>query len=129
MNAFGATPERPHVAGWSLPAGAHVPASPAAMPATCVPWNDALRSSASLPAAPLPGPGNARATITFPLVNCAAPCGNPAGAVKPFPERNGFELSTPSSTIPIFTPSPFAPVAWWNTSAPITPGLRLSFSR
>src|ERR1043166_5333988 len=124
MNAFGATPERPHVGGWSLPAGAQVFASPAAIPATCVPWNEALRSSGSFPAAPDPGPGKARATMIFPFVNCVSPSGKPAGGVKPAPLRNGFVLSTPSSTTPIFTPSPLAPVVWWGTSAPMTGGAR-----
>ena len=78
------------------------------------------------PGASEPGPGNARATMIFPFVNCVWPSGKPVGAVKPAPLRNGFVLSTPSSTTPIFTPSPFAPVAAWKTSAPITVGLRFS---
>ena len=48
MYARGATPESPVVRGWSAPAGAVVPALPAAIPATCVPWNDACGSTASL---------------------------------------------------------------------------------
>ena len=101
-------------------------ASPAAMPETWVPWKDDLRSSGSLPAAPEPGPGNARATMILPFVNFVWPSGKPAGGVKPAPLRNGFVLSTPSSTTPILTPSPFPPVAAWKTSAPITVGLRFS---
>ena len=79
-----------------------------------------------MPAAPEPGPGKARATMIFPFVNFVWPSGKPAGGVKPAPLRNGFVLSTPSSTTPIFTPSPLPPVAAWKTSAPITAGLRFS---
>src|ERR687887_2862326 len=124
MYAFGATPERPHVGGWSAPAGAHVFASPAAIPATCVPWNDAFRSTGSVPARPDAGPGNERATITFGDVKFVFPFGKPAGYEKPVAERNGFVGSTPSSTMPILMPSPFAPVVACSTSAPITAGLR-----
>ena len=79
IHARGATPESPETAGWSLPAGAFVAASPAAIPATCVPWNEACRSSGSRPAAPEPGPGNAFATITFGEVKVGSPLGKPAG--------------------------------------------------
>ena len=64
--------------------------------------------------------------MIFPFVNFVWPIGKPAGGVKPAPLRKGFVLSMPSSTMPILTPSPFAPVAAWKTSAPITAGLRFS---
>ena len=38
-----AIPERPLTCGWSGPAVAIVPATPAAIPATCVPWNESAR--------------------------------------------------------------------------------------
>ena len=57
MYARGATPDSPHVAGWSRPPGEHVPESPAAMPATCVPWNDASRSIGNRPGRPRVRPG------------------------------------------------------------------------
>ena len=65
--------------GWSGPAGAVVPALPAAIPATCVPWNDARGSTARRPGSPEPGPGNARATITFGVVHRVPPFGKPGG--------------------------------------------------
>ena len=95
-------------------AGAVVPASPADTPATAVPWNENWRSTASLPCGPEYGPGNAFATITFGVVRLVWPLGKPAGL------RNGFVLSTPSSTIPIFTPSPRAPVSDASCGAPIS---------
>src|SRR5512133_2207973 len=128
MYARGATPERPHVAGWSRPPGEHVPESPAAIPATCVAWKEALRSTASRPRRPEFGPGNARATITFGDVHLRPPRGKPGGYASPSGARKGFVLSTPSSTIPILTPSPRAPVSAFSSSAPITPGL-VSVSR
>ena len=79
MYACGATPESPLTEGWSRPGGAVVSSSPAAMPATCVPWNDSARSSGSCPAFPEPGPGNDFATITFGVVKLASPRGKPAG--------------------------------------------------
>ena len=79
MYARGATPVRPQVGGWSRPPGEHVPESPAAIPATWVAWNDALRSIGRRPRRPELGPGNARATITFGVVNFSWPFGKPAG--------------------------------------------------
>jgi hypothetical protein len=49
--------------------------------------------------------------------------GNPGGYENPAGLRNGFVLSTPSSTTPILIPSPRAPVSWCSASAPITEGL------
>src|ERR671930_146432 len=72
MYARGATPESPHVGGWSRPPGEHVPEAPAAMPATCVAWNEASRSMASRPRRPECGPGKARATMTFGVVHFRA---------------------------------------------------------
>ena len=110
--------------GWSAPDGAVVSATPAAMPATCVPWKDASGSSASRPGRPAPGPGKTRATITFSFVQRRPPRGKPAGYEKPAGLKNGFVWSTPSSTTAIFTPAPRAPVAFEKESAPISDGLR-----
>src|SRR4029077_5387921 len=125
MYARGATPDRPQVGGGAAPPAEQVPASPAAMPATCVAWKEAARSIGSRPRRPECGPGNARATITFRVVHFSPPFGNPGGYEYPAGLRNGFVLSTPSSTIPIFIPSPFAPVSVCNSVAPITEGLVL----
>ena len=65
--------------GWSGPAGAIVPALPAAMPATCVPWNEMFGTNASRPWRPEFGPGNARATMIFPFTHVRPPRGKPAG--------------------------------------------------
>ena len=92
-------------------------------------WNDALRSIGSRPARPEPGPGYARATITFGVVHLRPPFGNPVGYDIPVEARNGFVSSTPSSTIPIFIPSPRAPVEAQNPVAPISPGLPFIASR
>jgi len=97
-----------------------VPESPAAIPATCVAWKDALRSIGRRPRCPEFGPGNARATITLGVVNFSCPFGKPAGYEKPVELRKGFVASTPSSTMPIFIPSPRAPVRVCNSVAPIT---------
>jgi hypothetical protein len=128
MKAFGATPESPVTGGWSRPPVDAVPAFPAAMPATCVPWKLARGSSASRPRRPAPGPGKERATITFGLVQRRAPLGNPAGYWRPSGAKNGFDGSTPSSTTPILIPVPRAPVAAQYAVAPMTDGLRFSSS-
>ena len=97
----------PVVGGWSAPAGAVVPASPAAIPATCVPWNEACAvERRARPGRPEPGPGKTRATITFGVVHFVPPFGKPAGYVKPAGLKNGFVWSMPSSTTPILMPSP-----------------------
>src|SRR5437016_14467454 len=106
MYARGATPVKPQVGGWSCPPGEHVPESPAAIPATCVAWKDALRSIGRRPRCPEFGPGNARATITLGVVNFSCPFGKPAGYEKPVELRKGFVAATPSSTMPIFIASP-----------------------
>src|SRR5437773_146148 len=124
MYARGATPLRPETAGWSRPAGAVVPSSPAVIPATCVPWKDAARSTGSFPGLPAPGPGNERATITFGVVYDVSPRGKPAGYGYPAGLKNGLVWSTQSSTTPILIPSPRAPVAACSTSAPMIEGLR-----
>ena len=67
------------VSGWSPPLGAVVPALPAAIPATCVPWNEACRSSARRLRSSAPTPTKARATITFGVVHLVPPFGKPAG--------------------------------------------------
>ena len=86
-----------------------MPPAPAAIPATCVPWNDSFGSSGSLPARPLPGPGKARATITFGVVHFVPPFGKPGGYARPAGSRNRLSWSRPSSTMAIFTPAPPAP--------------------
>src|SRR5207237_9302287 len=122
--ARGATADSPLVVGWSGPAGAVGPESPAAIPDTCVPWNDEAGSTASRPGSPAFGPGKTFATITFGVVHFVPPFGKPAGYEKPAGLKNALFWSTPSSTTPILTPVPSAPRTRWRTSAPITPGLR-----
>src|SRR5881296_899340 len=100
MYARGATPERFAVAGWSIPAGAVVPASPAAIPATCVPCGS-VGSNASRPALSVTGAGKFRATITFADVFVVSPLGKPAGYEYPSAFRNGLRQSTPVSTTAI----------------------------
>src|SRR5918992_5999624 len=109
MYARGATPARPGVVGWSPPAGASVPALPAATPATCVPWNDTLGSTARRLRASVFAPTNERATITFGVVHFVPPFGNPAGYWSPAGEKNRLVWSTPSSTMAILIPSPDPP--------------------
>src|SRR5712671_6263018 len=92
------------------------------MPATCVPWNDALGSRASRPPAPEFGPGKTRATITFGVVHLVLPRGKPAGYEKPVGSKKEFDWSMPSSTTAILMPLPLAPVVRCRTSAPITDG-------
>jgi hypothetical protein len=123
MYALGATPERFVVVGWSGPAGAVVPLSPAAMPATCVPCGS-VGSNAFFPAASVTGAGKLRATMTFGVVFDPSPFGKPDGYAYPSGLRNGLFLSTPVSTTPILTPSPRAPVAVWSASAWMTDGPR-----
>ena len=91
-----------------------------------MPWNEALRSSGSVPGFPEPGPGYERATITFGVVYFVWPRGKPAGYVKPFGSRNALVWSIPSSTTPILTPSPRAPVEFENAGTPIIDGLSSS---
>jgi len=99
-----------------------VPESPAAIPATCVPWKDEFGSTGSRPALPECGPGKTRATITFGVVADLWPFGNPGGYERPAGLKKGFVWSMPSSTIAIFMPVPSAPRSLRITSAPITPG-------
>ena len=98
------------------------------MPATCVPWKDAFGSSAIRPSFPAPGPGNERATITFGVVHFRPPFGNPAGYEKPAGSKKALAMSTPSSTTPIFTPSPRAPAPFQSASAWISSGPRFIVS-
>ena len=116
-------PESPETAGWSPSAVTTVPATPAAIPATWVPWKEPGRQSGSRPCAPEPGPGKERATITLGVVNFRPPFGKPAGYEKPAGLKNGFDPSTPSSTTPILIPWPKPPVVAQNVSALITAGL------
>ena len=114
--------------GWSAPAGAVVPDTPAAIPATCVPWNDESGSTARRPGSPAFGPGNTFATITFGVVHFVAPLGKPAGYEKPAGLKNGFDWSMPSSTTAILIPVPSAEVVRRRTSAPMIDGERSSAS-
>ena len=102
--------------GITVLSGAVVPALPATTPATCVPWNEKLRSSGRRPFSPAAGAAKLRATITFGEVkrNDVSPLGKPGGNAYPSGERNGFVTSMPSSTIATFIPSPVAPVSVWN---------------
>ena len=71
MKAFGATPrEASTSAGGGFPAGAHVLASPAAMPPRCAcRGTTTCGRAAACRRRPEPGPGKARATMIFPFVN------------------------------------------------------------
>src|SRR5262249_36331850 len=73
--------------------------SPAAMPATLVPWPNSSAGDDS-------ESENALATITFLLVNDGSPRGNPAGAAKPVSENKGLVMSIPESMMAILTPLP-----------------------
>src|SRR4030095_13253846 len=121
-------PLRPLARGGPPPAGAVVPATPAAMPATCVPWNDDFGSTASRPAAPDFGPGKTRAAITFGVTHLLLPFGKPAGYEKPAGAKNGFVWSMPSSTTAILSPVPSAPVCCRSTPVPMIDGERSSAS-
>src|SRR5919109_5652777 len=79
IQAFGATPLRPAVGGWSRPPGELVPERPAAMPATCVAWNEARGSTGSRARRPAPRTVKLRATITFGVVYAVRPLGKPGG--------------------------------------------------
>src|SRR3954447_17734004 len=110
MYAFGATPE-------TSPRGVRVPWSPAAMPATCVAWNEFLASNGLAASAYLgDGGGNARATITFAVVHAVFPLGKPGGIVNPLGLKNGCVWSRPSSMIAILIPLPAVSKAGPHTS-------------
>ena len=100
-----------------------MPSSPAAIPATCVPWGS-VASKALLLFLSRTGPGKTRATITLLVVSFASPRGKPAGAVKPLGSRNGLDGSTPVSTTPIFIPCPLSLAAACSSVAWITDGPR-----
>ena len=76
-----------------------------------------------MPFGPEPGPGKARATMTFGVVKLVLPFGKPGGYEKPDGLKNWFVWSMPSSTTPILMPAPLAPVAAASWVAPITLGL------
>ena len=99
-----------------------MPDTPAAIPATWVPWNDDSGSTASRPGLPEFGPGNTFATITFGVVHFVAPFGKPDGYAKPAGLKNRLDWSMPSSTTAILIPVPSAPDAARSASAPITEG-------
>ncbi len=131
MCARGATPLTSSTAGWQppsasphwprTPAGTSVPARPAMMPPTNVPWNELSRSSGEEFAPRLAKP---RETITFVVV--PVPFGNPAGYEKPVGSKKGCSTSMPSSTTATLIPSPRAPVTPANCDAPMTEAPRLS---
>src|SRR5258708_6737843 len=125
MYAAGATPER---TGCPANAVAFVPWSPAAIPATCVPCSEFSGSNGVFAYFHVGLAGaNARATITFAVVNDVFPFGNPAGIVKPAGSRNGCVWSTPSSMTPIFIPWPaVASVGPQGAGATISWGVRSS---
>ena len=77
------------------------------MPATWVACSDCSGSNGVFPYFQVfVGGENARAAITFGVVNWASPFGKPAGIVYPAGLKKGCAWSTPSSTIPILTPFP-----------------------
>src|SRR6185503_9707664 len=125
MYALGATPE---TTGWPGIVDALVPLSPAAIPATCVLCSLFSGSNGRLAYFHFgEGGANARATITFAVVNVVSPFGYPAGIVKPAGERNGCVWSTPSSMTPIFIPWPaVVRVGPQSAGAPINCGERSS---
>src|SRR5512146_1322312 len=101
-----------------------VPWSPAAIPATCVAWNDWVGSK-GVAAYFHRGDGgaNARCTITFGVASSACPFGKPGGYERPASLKYGCVASTPSSTMPIFIPLPeVASVGPQSLSAPISCG-------
>src|ERR671935_2520629 len=86
------------------PLTALTPRSPAAIPATWVPWKELGAFGSFAEAGEGFGGGNERATITFAVVYRRSPFGKPAGIVKPVGLKNGCFSSTPSSMMPIFIP-------------------------
>jgi len=64
---------------WSAPRVAVTPKFPAAIPATCVAWNEFPASKASFERFGVPGAANDFATITLGVVKRVSPSGNPAG--------------------------------------------------
>src|SRR5712691_13044924 len=123
MYAAGATPD---TVGWPGNAVAFVPWSPAAIPATCVACSEFTGSKGRFAYFHFGFAGaNARATITFAVVNEVFPFGKPAGIVYPVGSKNGWVWSTPSSMIPIFMPWPaVASVGPQSAGAPISWGVR-----
>ena len=86
---------------------ASVPALPAAIPETCVACDECTGSKGRLRFLQVsPRGGNARATITFLVVNAVWPFGKPAGIANDAGEKNGCDWSSPSSRIAIFIPAP-----------------------
>src|SRR6266511_1380295 len=125
MCAAGATPETVGVPGKPF---ALVFRSPAAMPATCVPCTENWGSNGRLAYRQVaPGGANARAAITFAVVNDVFPFGYPAGIVNPVGSKKGCVWSTPSSITPIFIPCPAVEnVGPQRVGAPINCGVRSS---
>ena len=105
-----------------------MPAFPAAIPATCVPWSEFGPSNASRAACVFAvGGAKARATMTFAFVKRRCPFGKPAGIVYPAGLKNGCDWSTPLSMKPIFTPWPAVErPAPQSTFAPICCGVESS---
>src|SRR5689334_6120958 len=107
-----------------------VPWSPAAIPATCVAWNDCVGSNGSFAYFHTgDGGANARWTITFGVARLVLPFGKPGGYVSPVALKYGCDASTPSSMIPILIPCPaVARPGPQSLSAPISSGERTTFS-
>src|SRR5262249_50575659 len=100
--------------------------SPAAMPATCVAWNDCVGSNGVVAYLYVgEGGATARCTITFGVARPERPFGNPPGYVKPAGLKTGGEAPPPASMIPILTPLPaVASAGPQSLSAPISSGER-----
>src|SRR6185312_4513019 len=108
----------------SLRFPAEVSWSPAAMPPTCVAWNDSAESNGSLaPGWTGDAGANVRCTITLGVANRVWPFGKPGGYERPVASKNLCEASRPSSMIPILIPLPAVsrPVPH-SLLAPITSG-------
>src|SRR3954451_8466425 len=103
---------------------ATVPWSPAAIPATCVAWNDSVGSNGWFAYLYFGDGGeNVLCTITFGVVNFVCPFGKPGGYANPLGLKYGFVASMPSSITAIFIPFPAdANVGPHSLSAPICPG-------
>ena len=87
-----------------------VSALPAAIPATCVPWDDSAPSKASdAPRGFGPAGGKARATMTFAVVKRVCPLGKPGGIVYPAGSKNGWLLVDPGVDDPDLHPLPQRP--------------------
>ena len=83
-----------------------VPATPAAIPGDVRAVERRLAVERQRPRRPEPGPGRRARRSPSASSTSVPPFGKPAGYEKPAGLKNGFVWSTPSSTTPIFIPSP-----------------------